>query len=96
MAQMTYRATVRGGVIELDDEVALADGAEVEVVVKEEPEHGLTPQGCRKGSPQAILAALAVAPRCTPEDVDALMKAIEEGKQPSRFEAIFDHEESVG
>ena len=39
---------------------------------------------------QAILAALEHAPHCSDEDVDALMQAIEDSKQPIRFEGPFD------
>lgn len=89
---MTYKGIVRGKVIELEGQVVLPEGTEVEVVVKERQPEELASSGHPKGSPQAILAALDTPPRCTPEDVDALLQAIEQGKRPVRFEGAFDRE----
>jgi hypothetical protein len=90
---MSYRGVVRGKFIELEDAVVLPEGTEVEVVVKEPQGEELAPSGYPKGSSRAILAAWALAPRCTPEDVDALSRAIEQGKRPIRFKSVFDQEE---
>lgn len=89
---MTYKGIVRGKVIELEGQVALPEGTEVEVVVREQQAEELSPSGHPKGSPQAILAALDFPARCAPGDVDALLEAIEQGKRPLRFEAVFDRE----
>lgn len=90
---MMYKGIVRGQVIELEDKVALPEGMEVEVVVKGRQDEEEAPDGHPRGSPQAILAALDLAPRCTPQDVDALLQAIEQGSRPVRFEGVFDREE---
>jgi hypothetical protein len=89
---MSYRGIVRGKVIELEDEVVLPEGTEVEVMVKEPQGEELTPSGYPKGSSRAILAAWTTAPHCIPEDVDALSQAIEQGKRPILFKGIFDQE----
>jgi hypothetical protein len=91
---MTYRGIVRRGIIELEDKVVLPEGTEVEVTVKGWQREELAPSGYPKGSPQAVLAALDAPPRCAPEDVDALLQAIEQGKRPLRFEGIFDRGEA--
>lgn len=91
---MTYKGFVRGKVIELEGNVVLPEGAEVEVMVKESSGEGPAPRDYPNGSPQAILAALDVPARCSPGDVDALLEAIEQGKQPVRFEGLFDREKA--
>jgi hypothetical protein len=92
---MSYRGIVRGRVIELEDQVVLPEGTEVEVVVKDKKDKTLAPSGYPRGSPNAILAAWEVPPHCTPEDVDTLRQAIEQGKRPVRFEGLFDREETA-
>lgn len=87
---MTYKGIVRGKVIELEGNAVLPEGTEVEVVVKERQGEDLAPSGYPKGSPQALLAALNIAPRCTPGDVDTLLQAIKQGRRPVRFEGVFD------
>lgn len=92
---MVYKGIVRGKVIELQGEVVLPEGIEVKVVVKETKDKEVTSEVYPKGSPQAILAVWDTPPRCTPEDVDALLQAIEEGKRPLQFEGIFDQREGT-
>lgn len=89
---MTYKGIVRGKVIELEGNVALPEGTEVEVVVREQQGEELSPNGHPKSSRQAILAALDLPARCVPGDVDALVEEIEQGKRPLRFEGVFDRE----
>jgi hypothetical protein len=89
---MAYRGIVKGKVIELADQVELPEGTEVEVVVKAYPGEELAPSGYPKGSAQALLAIWDSPSHCTPEDVDALLQAIEQGKRPVRFAGIFDEE----
>ena len=84
---MGFRGTVKGKVIELEPGVALPDGAEVEVTVKN---GSRTTQQAGRGSPASLLKFLATAPQCTAADVDALLQAIESGKQPVRFDGVFD------
>lgn len=43
----------------------------------------------RRGSPQAVIAAIRRGPHLQPGDIDALERAIEEGKLPVRTEGIF-------
>jgi hypothetical protein len=87
---MTYRGIVKGKVIELEDNVILPEGTEVEVLIKEERVAEAAPSEYPKGSPKALLFALNLPPRCTSEDVEALVHAIQQGKQPVRFEGIFE------
>ena len=92
---MTYKGIVRGKLIELEDSVVLPEGTEVEIVVKGRQGEELAPSGYPKGSARAILAALDLFARCTPEDVDALVEAIGQGKRTLRFEGVFDLEEGT-
>ena len=87
---MVYRGIVKGKVIELEGKMILPEGTEVEIVVKEPKDEEVSSDVYPKGSPQAILAALDTPPHCAPEDVDILLKVIEEGKSPLRFEGVFD------
>jgi hypothetical protein len=90
---LIYKGVVKGNVVELEEGVQLPEGMTVEVIVKEQDTEPLASSGYPKGSPQAILAAPETPPHCTEEDVDALMKAIKAGKQPVRFEGVFDRKE---
>ena len=83
---MVYKGIVRGNTVELEDQVVLPEGIEVEVVVREPEREELAPSGHPKGSRQALLAAFDAPPQCTSADVDVLMEAIEQGKRPVRFE----------
>jgi hypothetical protein len=76
MTQFVYKGIVRGKAITLEKPGVLPEGTEVLV----------TPLEAAKGSPQAILAAIDAAPHVAPEDVDELMRLIEEGKRPTRFD----------
>ena len=88
---MIYKGGVRGKTVELEHNVLLPEGTEVQVVVGRIPGEGSAGGDVAEGSPQAVLAALQVAPRCSIADVDALLDAIEQGKRPVRFEGDFDH-----
>ena len=90
---MVYKGIVKGNVVELEKGVRLPEGTTVEVVVKGPDIEPIVPSGYPNGSPQAILAALDTPPHCTAEDVDAFTEAMEDGKQPIRFEGLFDREE---
>jgi len=87
---MPYKGTVRGKVIELENDVALPEGTEVEIVVKDQEKKTMSPSGHPRGSPQAILKFLDTPPLCTPADVEALLQAIRQGRRPASFEGIFD------
>ena len=87
---MTYKGKVRDKVIELEGAVALPEGMEVEIVVKDGPREKQTLRDHPRSSPQAIAKFLDSPPVCSPEDVEALVQAIEQGKRPVKFEGIFD------
>ena len=73
--------------IKLQPGVALPEGAEVDVTVKNDSQMD---QHQDRGSPAALLKLLDTAPQCTEADVDALLQAIEADKQPVRFKGVFD------
>lgn len=76
MSKPAYKGVVKGRNIMLEEGVALPEGAKVLV----------TPLEAEKGSPQALLAAMDAPPHCKPEDVDELMRLINEGKRPVRYD----------
>ena len=87
---MPYKGTVRGKVVELESDVALPEGTEVEIVVKDREKKTVSPSGNSRGSPQAILNFLDTPPLCNPADVEALLQAIKQGKRPVSFKGVFD------
>jgi len=87
---MPYKGTVRGKVIELESDVPIPEGTEVEIVVKDKEKKTATASDHPRSSPQAILKFLDARPLCTPDDVEALLQAIRQGKRPVSFEGIFD------
>jgi predicted DNA-binding antitoxin AbrB/MazE fold protein len=89
---MTYKGIARGKVIELQGDLALPEGTEVEIVVKDWAKNSVTVKRYTKGSPEAILKFLDTPPLCTPADVDALLQAIKEGRQPTNYQGIFDQD----
>lgn len=86
---MSYKGIVKGNLVELERGAQLSEGTVVEVIPKESDKELLY----RKGSPQALLAALDTPASCTEEEVDVLMEAIEAGKQAVHFRGIFDRKE---
>ncbi len=76
MSTITYRGIVKGNTIILEKEPKLPDGTEVLV----------TPMEFVKGSPQAILSAAKASPQLQPGDVEELLRLIEEGKRPVRYD----------
>ena len=92
---MTYKGIVKGKTIELEDPLELPEGTEVEVVVNILLEKELAASGYPKGSGQALLRVWDTPAHCTPEDVDALLQAIDQGKRPVRFAGIFDQEDKA-
>ena len=72
MSMTAYRGVVRGGVVRLNEQTPLTEGTEVLV----------TPLTSTRGSPSAILAALANAPQVPAEWVDELEQAIMAGRRP--------------
>ncbi len=75
---MTHRGIVKGRTIELEEPLPYPEGQPVNVSV--EPLEDDLPLG----SPALILKAMREPPHLTKEDVDALERAIEEGKIPAR------------
>lgn len=76
MSKPAYKGVVKGRNIMLEEGVDLPEGAKVLV----------TPLEAEEGSPQALLAAMDAPPHCKPEDVDELMRLINEGKRPVRYD----------
>lgn len=90
---MTYKGIARGRVIELEDDLALPEGTEVEIVVKDRAKSSVTINRDAKGSPEAILKFFDTSPLCTPADVDALLQAIKQGRQPTNYQGVFDQDQ---
>jgi hypothetical protein len=90
---VTYKGIVKGKTIEFEDPLELPDGTEVEVVVHLRPGIALASSSDLKGSGQALLRLWDTPAQCTPEDVDSLLQAIDQGKRPVRFAGIFDQED---
>jgi hypothetical protein len=89
---VTYKGIVKGKTIEFEDLLKLPEGTEVEVVVHVRPKKALASSSDLKGSGQALLRLWDTPAQCTPEDVDILLQAINQGKRPVRFAGIFDQE----
>ena len=66
---------------------------EVEIVVKDRAKSSVTINRDAKGSPEAILKFFDTPPLCTPADVDALLQAIKEGRQPTNYQGVFDQDQ---
>ncbi len=71
----TFRARFDGKVLVPEGPVDLPVGRVLEVEVRE-------PSELRPGSPELVLRLMREGPPIPCEDVDALERAIEEGKQP--------------
>ena len=92
---MTYKGIVKGQTIEFEDPLKLPEGTEVEVVVHVRPKKALASSRAPKGSGQALLRLWDTSALCTPEDVDILLQAINQGKRPVRFAGMFDQENQL-
>jgi len=90
---VTYKGIVKGKTIEFEDPLALPEGTEVDVVVHVRPKKALASSSAPQGSGQALLRLWDTPAQCTPEDVDLLRQAIDQGKRPVRFAGIFDQED---
>jgi hypothetical protein len=86
MNATTYHGVVRGGVVQLDPGVSLADGTEVNV----------TPLALPAANGPALVAALAAGPHVPKEWVDELERLIKEGERPSSPPIIFPDDENEG
>lgn len=78
--------------IELEDDLALPEGTEVEIVVKDRAKNSATVNRHAKGSPEAMLKFFDTPPLRTPADVDALLQAIKEGRPPTKYQDVFDQD----
>jgi hypothetical protein len=76
------RAHFDGKVLVPHEPVDLPQGTELQLQVTEVE--------FPRGSPQAILKAMSEPPHVTREDIEALEKAIEEGKLPPTDKGCFD------
>jgi len=76
MSKPAYKGVVKGKTVVLKEVTDLPEGSEVLV----------TPMEAVKGSPQAVLAAIDAPPHVSPEDVDEMLRLIEKGKRPVRYE----------
>jgi len=90
---VTYKGIVKGKTIAFEDPLALPEGTEVEVVVHIRSKEALAASSDPKGSGQALLRLWDTPAQCSPEDVDILLQAIDQGKRPVRFAGIFDQED---
>jgi len=88
MAQIKRTGRAKGSVIELDEPLPYEDWRCVEVSLAADD----TPR--RGGSPQEVAAAARLAPHVSHEDVAALEAAIRESRQPTRFDSIFNEEDT--
>ena len=79
---MTYRGVVRGTTIELEQPLPFPEGQPVCVEVR--------PEAPEAGHAAALLAAIRKPSGLQPGDVEAMERAIEEGKLPVSDGAIFD------
>ncbi|MGE0710594.1 MAG: hypothetical protein AB7N76_27375 [Planctomycetota bacterium] len=76
----TFRGVVRGGGVVLEQGVGLPDGTPVLVTV----------DSAARGTPQAVLAAMAEPPGVSSEDVAELLQEIDRGKRPVQFGSPLD------
>jgi hypothetical protein len=76
MSVTSCKGIIRGRKVVLEEGADLPDGTGVLV----------TPLELVKGSPQAILAALDASPPVSHEDVEELLRLIEQGKRPVRYD----------
>ena len=76
MSSHPSRGLIRGKTIELADDLGLADGQEVEVIVRVRPSRAEQEQAIRR-------SAGAMAPFWTPEDDEILAEIERLRKQPS-------------
>lgn len=77
MRNAAYKGVVKGRTVVLDEAADLPEGTEVLVTAVE----------ALRGSPQGVLAAMDAPPHVEPEDVDELVRLIEQGKRPVRYES---------
>ncbi len=77
MSKAAYKGIVKGKTVVLKEPADLPEGSEVLV----------TPIAHAKGSPQALLAAIESPPHVDPRDVDEMIRLIEKGKRPVRYES---------
>ncbi len=85
---MTFKGTIRGGMIQLSEPLPFADGQRVSISIV--PDEATDESEPRFGSPQALLRAIRRPPHVDPAIVDEMERAIEEGKLPVRYGGVFD------
>jgi len=77
MSKAVYKGIIKGRTVILRKAGDLPEGAEVLV----------TPVGPPKGSPRTVLTAIDAPPQVKPEDVEELIRLIDEGKRPIRYDS---------
>jgi hypothetical protein len=75
-----YRGVVKRGAVVLRDGCDLPDGTAVEIRAEAD----------KRGTPGAVLEAAKSPPHVEASAVDELMRKIEEGRRPMRFESPLD------
>lgn len=81
------RAQFDGKVLVPLDAIKLPQGQIIEIDIDDG-------RGAQRGTAQAVLAAMARGPKVSRADADALLEAIDQGKLPIKFDAIFQDDES--
>ncbi len=76
----TCKGVVKNGTVVLLDGGALPDGTAVEV----------RPETVSRGTPGAVLAAAKAPPHLEQSAVEELIRTIEEGRRPVRFDSALD------
>ena len=90
---MSVKGTVKNGIVVLHPGAKFPDGTEVEVEVHVRPQQALAARSDPRGSGQALLCLWDTPAQCTPDEVDLLLQAIDQGKRPVRVTGIFDQED---
>jgi hypothetical protein len=79
-SKRAYRGVVRNGAVVLGSDCDLPEGTPVEV----------RPEPVPRGAPASVLAAAKAPPHLEESAVEELMKKIEEGRRPVRFDSALD------
>lgn len=79
-SKRTYKGVVRKGAVVLGADFDLPEGTPVEV----------SPEGTQRGTARAILSAAKAPPHVEVTAVEELLRKIEEGRRPVRFDSTLD------
>ena len=78
-----YTGTAKGKQIQLSETLPYPEGQLLKITIEPVTE-------TRTGSPAAILQAMGQPPHLNKDDINALIRAIDEGKLPVQESGIFD------